>query len=125
MTEPTGARTEEDHTILLFLSYFGILALIPFLVCGQKRGEDHYDFVYRHARQGLALAVAVMILSVLLWAGDVLLSFSPAAGELIQRFGWLVLITLAALATCTGWVKAFRGKEWVLPVLGRLAEKWF
>jgi len=124
MTEPGAGHSQEDHTILLFLAYFGILALIPFLIFGHRRGEPQHDFVYRHARQGLALAIAVMVFSVLVWAGDVLLAFIPKYGVLLQRLAWLVLITLAALATITGWVKAFKGRDWVLPGIGRLAEKW-
>jgi uncharacterized membrane protein len=65
-----------------------------------------------------------MAFSVVVWAGDIFLAFIPNYGALLQRATWLVLITLAALATITGWVKAFRGKDWVLPGIGRLAEKW-
>ena len=124
MVEPATGKPEQDHSILLFLAYFGILALIPYLIFGHKRSDPAHDFIFRHARQGLALAIGVMVLSVLLWIGDLFLVFIPKYGGLCQRLGWLALITLAALATATGWVKAFKGKEWLLPVIGRLAEKW-
>jgi uncharacterized membrane protein len=124
MTEPGAGRPEEDHKILLFLAYFGILALVPYLVCGNQRSDPGKNYVYGHARQGLALAVAVMVLCGLLFFGDVLLAFIPGYGTALQHAGWILLIAIAALLTAIGWIQAFRGREWRLPLIGGLAEKW-
>jgi cytochrome b561 len=124
MTEPVPGRLEEDHTILLLLCYLGILALIPYLVCAGRRSDPKMDFAFRHARQGLALAILVMVASALLLFGTVLLGGPSEVGAVAVRIGWASLFVLAAAASVTGWFKAFTRRPWVLPAGGRFAERW-
>lgn len=123
MTGPGGGQPEEDHAILLLLCYLGIFALIPYLVCGGRRSDPRMDFAFRHARQGLALAILVMAVSVALVFGTVFLAGLSGAGALAARIGWWLLLLLAAAASVTGWYKAFTRKPWLLPLAGGLAER--
>jgi hypothetical protein len=124
MAEPGASRPEEDHTILLLLCYLGIFALIPYLVCAGRRSDPRMDFAFRHARQGLALAILVMAVSVALVFGTVFLAGLSGVGAGVARIGWWLLLLLAAAASVTGWHRAFTRKPWVLPLAGGLAEKW-
>lgn len=124
MTEPGAGRREEDHSVLLLLCYFGIFSLVPYLACSHRRSQPKMDFVFRHARQGLALAILVMISSVVLLFANVFLAGLSEWGALVSRVVWGLFIALAAAASLAGWIRAFSGKPWVLPVGGRLAERW-
>ena len=61
MAEETGVAKpySDEDKIHLLLAYFGIFALIPFLMFKDKRSDPQKEYVYWHARQGLALAIVV------------------------------------------------------------------
>ena len=112
---PEGTKPyHDDDKIHLFLAYFGIFSLIPFLMFKDKRSDPQKEYVYWHGRQGLALA----IVAVVGWVGCFILSFIPFLGCLIlPLFGILILVFMIM-----GWVKAFGGQKWEMPGVCKVAE---
>ena len=98
---------------MIILSYFGILCLIPLLT------QKHNKFVMFHAKQGLALLISCVIL----WVAEIILLFIPFIGWIIailMIFVWLGVLVLAIM----GIVNGIQGKEWKMPVIGGVAEKF-
>ncbi len=105
-----------DRGLMIFLSYFGILALIPLLT-----KKDDADLQW-HAKNGLALAIAyIPIWIVLMIIGIVM----PGPLKLIMiplncgfPILWIVVDVMAM-------VKAFGGQRMRVPVVTDMAEKMF
>ena len=115
----------EDDVIFLFLAYFGIFSLIPFLMLRDQRADPKKAYVYWHARQGLALALCVTCLSIAFLMVDLVLGWIPFVGwaiSLVSCCVWplYLLVIIAAHVTC--WIKAFRGEQWPFPGVWRVAE---
>jgi uncharacterized membrane protein len=115
----------ESDTILVFLAYFGILSLLPFFMTRDQRSDPKKEYVYWHARQGLALALCVTCLSLLLMMAYLFVGWIPILGWAVAFTGCCVwplylLVILAAHVTC--WIKAFGGQKWRLPGVSRIAE---
>jgi len=91
--------------LLAGISYLWILCLLP-IVLGVKN-----KFVRYHAKQGLGLFIAEIIL----W----IISVIPVIGWLI---GFLTFI-LAIIFSVTGLVKALSGEIWRVPFIGKISEK--
>jgi len=88
-----------------WLSYFGILVLIPILL------KKDNPFVKFHVRQGIALLIA--------WICLAFICFIPFIGWIIGTIGWIFLLVL----TIWGIISALQGKETSLPLINALAEK--
>lgn len=88
------------------LSYIWVLCLIPLLT---RRNDEYCQF---HAKQGLVLFIvsfAVMVLGMV-----------PILGWLIiLPLGWLVIIIFSIF----GIINALQGKKWIMPYIGKHAEK--
>ena len=94
---------------LAWLSYLGILLLIPLLV---NRENEYSKF---HVKQGIVL-LACSIMS----------SFGMAVISLIPYLGALVVLGLSLflfILTIIGIVNSLKGKTEPLPVIGQFAEK--
>ena len=91
--------------ILAALSYVPVVFLISLL------GWVNDDFIQFHGRQGLALFIVWFIF----WA----LGLVPLLG-LIIPLGYLVLLVIAIIGIAT----AFLGRKWVVPIIGKYAEKF-
>jgi uncharacterized membrane protein len=109
-----GGAPASDRGIMIFLSYFGIFALIPLLT----KKEDRE--IQWHAKNGLAIAIAWIVVAIL-WnvVGYVL----PATIALIWSglgcfvgLGFLILDIMAM-------VKAFGGQRMRIPVISDFADK--
>lgn len=109
-TVGAGKPYHDDDKIHLFLAYFGIFSLIPFLMFKDKQADPQKEYVYWHARQGLALAVCWFVCS-LIWV-------IPFVGWIIGCFVWIAGIAMMIM----GWVKAFGGQKWVMPGVSKVAE---
>jgi uncharacterized membrane protein len=99
----------DEDKIFLFLAYFGILSLIPFFMFKDKRSDPQKEYVYWHARQGLALAICVFICCFIM--------VIPFIGWLIGCVVWVGAVVLMIM----GWVKAFGGVKWEMPGVSKLA----
>jgi uncharacterized membrane protein len=105
-----------DRGVMIFLSYFGLLALIPMLT-----KKDDPDLQW-HSKNGLALAIAyIPIWVIVLVLGFVL----PGALKLLLLpincgfpLLWLIVDIMAM-------VKAFGGQRMRIPVVTDMAEKMF
>ena len=88
-----------DDKLMGALAYLGILVLIPLLT------KKDSSFVQFHAKQGLVLFIAAVILG---W---------------IPFVGWFFLAPIIGILALIGLIMAATGKEWKIPVIWPLAEK--
>lgn len=98
----------EENKFMAFLSYLGILFLIPLLA---KKDSPYCQF---HAKQGFVLFIA-MIVAQLGW----FIFWIPFLGWLLAAAVYLFLFILWLI----GVINVFSGKTAPLPVIGQFAEK--
>jgi len=99
---------------MIFLSYFGLFALIPLLT-----KKDDPDIQW-HAKNGLALAVAwIVVLILLMIVGIVMPSVVRLAMMGVRCLIWLGFLIVDVMAM----VKAFGGERMRIPVITDFAEK--
>lgn len=108
------APQSSDRGVMIFLSYFGLFALIPLLT-----KKDDPDIQW-HAKNGLALAVAWIVVLILLGIGSMVL---PSVVRLamigVRCVIWLGFLIVDVMAM----VKAFGGERMRIPVITDFAEK--
>ncbi|MCI4398851.1 MAG: DUF4870 domain-containing protein [Acidobacteria bacterium] len=123
MAEETGVAKpySDEDKIHLFLAYFGIFALIPFLMFKDKRSDPQKEYVYWHARQGLALAIVVFVLCIVFMVAGFVLAFIPVVGWILSCLMWVCLMIIAWGGAIMGWVKAFGGQKWEMPGIAKVA----
>jgi uncharacterized membrane protein len=117
---PSGgaAAPGSDRTIMIILSYLGILALIPLLT---KKDDSEVQW---HAKNGLALAIVWVIIAIAV----TVISFALAAAHIpIVGCG---LSTISCIIHCAlfivdivAMVKGIGGQRMRIPVVTDLAEK--
>lgn len=101
MTKKTYSDSER---LFAALSYVWILFLIPF-VWGHSK-----PFVYRHAKQGIALFIFEIVLSLIVWI--------PLLGWAIGIIGWFFVVVVAII----GIAHALAGKDYEIPVIGKMIK---
>ncbi|HEV7571946.1 MAG TPA: DUF4870 domain-containing protein [Thermoanaerobaculia bacterium] len=111
---PGGPAASSDRTIMLVLSYLGILALIPLLV---KKDDKEVQW---HAKNGLGLTVAWILLWIVI---AIIERFMPgvvscgiAVIHCVLALGFLAVIVLAIM-------KALKGERMRFPVISDFADK--
>ncbi len=115
-SEPAPAAPEggsSNRTLMLILSYLGILALVPLLV------EKDDAEVQWHAKHGIVLLVMWIALSIVFS----IVSMVPVLGCAVAILG--LLIPLAGLALhiyCI--VKALNGERVMIPGISQYADKF-
>jgi uncharacterized membrane protein len=92
------AQAVEEGKSLAWLSYFGLLLLIPLLV------KPDNSFCKHHAKQGLVM--------LLFWIGISIISIIPILGYIIWVLGAIVLLVLSII----GIVNSLQGKYWKAPL---------
>jgi uncharacterized membrane protein len=108
--QPTLSDEElKEGKLFAILSYLSVLCLIPIFM---RKNE----FALYHARQGLLLAIAGFIVSVI---GVPTAPF--CVGLIILAAGYIFLLVL----TIMGMVNAGKLQMKPLPLIGKLAETWF
>jgi len=103
--EPQG-EGEGGDKVMALLCYLGILVVIPLLV---KKDDAYVKF---HAKQGLVLLIAWIILSIIF--------VIPFVGWVVGFIGYIILLVLGII----GIVNALSGKMKPLPIVGKFAEKF-
>ena len=111
---PPSQQESSNRTIMLILSYLGILALIPLLV--EKEDAD----IQWHAKHGLVLMVGWIVLSIAL----AILSSFPYIGMFlgcaVGPLLWLVILIIQIVAM----LKALKGERLIIPVISDYTDKW-
>jgi uncharacterized membrane protein len=111
---PTGAPAGSDRTVMLVLSYLGLLALIPLIV---KKDDREVQW---HAKNGLFLFVAYIILII---AWTIINNFLPSsvgcALSFISCALWIGYLALCIMAI----MKAVNGQRMRFPVISDMADK--
>ncbi len=96
----------DENKVLAAISYLGILVLIPLLVKKDSR------FVREHAKQGLALFIAEIIL----WLVDLIFGWIPVLGFIITVLVWITLVVIG-IVSLIGLIYALMGKFWKIPFI--------
>lgn len=118
---PVEKPYDSDDGIHLFLSYFGIFSLIPFFMYKEKRDNPKKDYVYFHARQGLAIAIAAFCCAIIFMICAFVLAFIPILGIIIDCILWLGFIAIFFGSSIVGWIKAFKGEKYDIPGFCKIA----
>lgn len=109
-----GPAMGSDRTIMLILSYLGILSLIPFFM---KKDDPEVQW---HAKNGVALLLAEIVWCVI-QIGVVFIRI-PFLGCITGIVGCIVWIGFIALSiVCI--VKAVNGQRFRIPAITDFAEK--
>jgi uncharacterized membrane protein len=115
-----GDVVRDQDKIMLVLAYLGILSLIPLLTVKDS------DYVKWHAKQGLALCIVSVVVSIafgILGFIAALVLHSGIVGTLISLCNCVIAVGILALMVM-GIVKAFKPERWKMPVVEMLASKF-
>lgn len=104
---PAPVAGKSDDNLIAAISYLWILSIIILLV---KKDSDYVRF---HARQGVVLFGAFIIVSLL----------SVTLSLLSMGFIIVLLNLVIFVAIIVGFIQAYQGKRYKMPVVGDLAEK--
>lgn len=110
--ETPDAKDVEENKAIAVLSYIWILWIVPFLTKKESK------FAQFHAKQGLVLFVAEVVISVVVQVIAVL-----TLGVGVVLFPLLALGSL--ILSIMGILNAWNGKMQDLPVVGNFAHKFF
>ena len=111
---PGGPAPSSDRTIMLVLSYVGILCLIPLLV---KKDDPEVQW---HAKNGTALFGAEVVLFILrIMLIFIRIPFVGCGVSVITCAIWLGFLAISIIAI----MKAVKGERFRIPVLTDFAEK--
>ena len=112
-TAPPAGPPGGDKSLMLILSYLGLLAIIPLLV---EKDEE----VQWHSKNGIVLFLA----AIAVWIIAVILGLVPFLGPILSC-GMVPLTTLAYLVLIVvGIMKALKGEKLRLPVIADLVDQW-
>jgi len=111
---PGGTSPSSDRTIMLVLSYLGILCLIPLLM---KKDDPEVQW---HAKNGTALFGAeVVIFIIRIMLIFIRIPFLTCGLTLVFCFVWLGFLALSIICI----MKAVKGERFRIPILTDFAEK--
>lgn len=97
-------KITDGDRLLAALGYVWILFVFPFVL------GHHKPFVYKHAKQGMALFILEIVLFAIGWF--------PILGWLVAIAGWLFVVVSAIL----GIAYALSGKEFEVPIIGKMIK---
>jgi len=109
-----GGGTSSDRGIMIFLSYFGIFALIPLLT---KKDDPELQW---HSKNGLALTVAWFVCWIAITVMEVIM---PGPVKLVLGGIGCILGFVFFIVDIVAMVKGFGGQRMRIPVVTDLAEK--
>lgn len=105
-----------NRTIMIVLAYLGILAVIP-LVAEKEDREVQW-----HAKHGLVLLAAEIIISIIISVIGGMISFADAgcSGCMASSLFWVVVMVVHILAI----VKGVNGQRLIIPGLSDFANRF-
>ena len=104
---PAGGDDIEKGKGIAWLSYVGILWLVPLLAMRENA------FCKFHVKQGIMLTI--------LWAASWIVVWIPVLGWIADAVVWVFVVVMAVM----GLVNSVSGKHWAMPILGKWAADWF
>ena len=111
---PPSQEESSNRTIMLILSYLGILALIPLLV------EKDDPEVQWHAKHGLVLLVSWIVLFIAVATLSMFPMVGMFLGCAVAPVLWLVILVIQIVAM----LKALKGERLIIPMISDYADKW-
>ena len=115
-----GAKgvVSENRKLMIVLSYFGLLALIPLLV------EKNDSEVQWHAKNGLVLTAAEFVVFIGLGIAGMVIGAMSAGLGCILGLAWpLVMVAILVLhVMCI--VKGLNGERLIVPGISEFADKF-
>ncbi len=122
MTDPTPASAPSgNRTIMIVLSYLGLLALIPLLV--EKNDKE----VQWHAKHGLVLLVAEIVIFITYSILMMLVTHIPFLGCIVGLAAgllWFVIVIGILVIHIMCIVKGVNGQRFTLPYISEYADKF-
>lgn len=106
---PPVAPPASNRSVMLVLSYLGILALVPLIA--EKNDRE----VQWHARHGLVLLVAYLVLTVGVFVASLVIGFVGLL-QVPLWLGYLVVIILCI-------TNALSGRRFVVPGVSEIADR--
>ena len=109
--KPAAKSGGDNDKLMGVLAYLGILVLVPLLAAKESK------FAQYHAKQGITLFAAEIVLMVLYWVAGLAAVFTGGIGFLlfpILGLVWLGLVVLSII----GIINAVNGEEKPLPIIG-------
>lgn len=122
MTDPTPVGGQSgNRTIMIVLSYLWLLALVPLLVDKDDRE------VQWHARHGIVLLVAEIILWIALFMVQTIIGHIPFLGCLLGLLSLLVGFVLwcgviVVHVLCI--IKGLNGQRFIVPYVSQYADQF-
>jgi uncharacterized membrane protein len=121
MTNGEALPPKKDNTVMLVLSYIWLLALVPLLV------EKDDPEVQWHAKHGLVLLAAEIILWVAFGVCSAVLHKIPGVGCVVGAVGCMIpsIISIGFIALrvmCI--IKATKGERMMIPYISEYASKF-
>jgi uncharacterized membrane protein len=123
MSDPTpaGSTQSSNRTIMVVLSYLWLLALVPLLT--EKQDKE----VQWHAKHGIVLMVAEVVLWIVLFILQIVIANIPFLGCLVSIIAALagIVLWLGVLVVhimCI--VKGVNGQRFVLPYVSAYADRF-
>ena len=123
MSDPTpaGGSQSSNRTVMIVLSYLWLLALVPLLT--EKQDKE----VQWHAKHGIVLMVAELVLWIVLFILQVVIGHIPVLGCLVVIVSvllsfvlWLGVLVIHIVCI----VKGVNGQRFVLPYISEYADKF-
>jgi uncharacterized membrane protein len=117
---PTSGTVSPNRTVMIVLSYLWLLALIPFLT--EKEDKE----VQWHARHGLVLLIAEVILWFAFWIVQMalfathILAFMGCVLSVLQVIIWLGILVLHVVCI----IKGTQGQRFLIPGISQYADRF-
>ena len=112
-----GGPVSSDRSLMIALSYLGLLALIPYLT---KKDDPDTELRW-HAKNGMGLFIADLVLAAVFFVLSMVLrdSILGCGINVIVCFVWLAIFALHVYCL----IKAINGQRVRIPVVTDFAEK--
>ena len=115
-----GAAPGSDRTLMIVLSYFGILCLIPLLM---KKDDSEVQW---HSKNGLCFVIAEVVIWIALGIVSAIGTRIPVAGcgvAAIMTVLWCVFSIGILVVHIVAIMKGIKGERFRLPVVSDFADK--
>lgn len=117
MIQETPTKVKDEDKAMLVLSYLGILCLIPYFTVKKEN-----EYVRWHARQGIILLIAEVVLWLALMILSAIIAFVPFLFFFMSLLWFVYIVGFLALSIY-GIVQSLKGLKWKIPFLGDFIEK--